>query len=58
LLATIKSLFMAAVPYGGKKKSWCWASYLEQDKAIAAPTKLFKEVSYHTPQACLELVIN
>uniref|UniRef100_A0A674B4G8 L3MBTL histone methyl-lysine binding protein 3 n=1 Tax=Salmo trutta TaxID=8032 RepID=A0A674B4G8_SALTR len=31
------------VPYGGKKKSWCWASYLEQDKAIAAPTKLFKE---------------
>lgn len=49
---------MAAVPYGGKKKSWCWASYLEQDKAIAAPTKLFKEVSYHTPQACLELVIN
>uniref|UniRef100_A0A8C7UMA3 L3MBTL histone methyl-lysine binding protein 3 n=1 Tax=Oncorhynchus mykiss TaxID=8022 RepID=A0A8C7UMA3_ONCMY len=34
---------MAAVPYGGKKKSWCWASYLEQDKAIAAPTKLFKE---------------
>uniref|UniRef100_A0A8C7I5L4 L3MBTL histone methyl-lysine binding protein 3 n=1 Tax=Oncorhynchus kisutch TaxID=8019 RepID=A0A8C7I5L4_ONCKI len=27
----------------GKKKSWCWASYLEQDKAIAAPTKLFKE---------------
>uniref|UniRef100_A0AAZ3QXW4 SAM domain-containing protein n=1 Tax=Oncorhynchus tshawytscha TaxID=74940 RepID=A0AAZ3QXW4_ONCTS len=25
------------------KKSWCWASYLEQDKAIAAPTKLFKE---------------
>uniref|UniRef100_A0A4W5KD93 L3MBTL histone methyl-lysine binding protein 3 n=1 Tax=Hucho hucho TaxID=62062 RepID=A0A4W5KD93_9TELE len=36
-------LIMAAVPYGGKKKSWCWASYLEQDKAIAAPTKLFKE---------------
>uniref|UniRef100_A0A674AAB4 L3MBTL histone methyl-lysine binding protein 3 n=1 Tax=Salmo trutta TaxID=8032 RepID=A0A674AAB4_SALTR len=31
------------VPYGGKKKSWCWASYLEQEKAIAAPTKLFKE---------------
>uniref|UniRef100_A0A8C7S160 L3MBTL histone methyl-lysine binding protein 3 n=1 Tax=Oncorhynchus mykiss TaxID=8022 RepID=A0A8C7S160_ONCMY len=36
-------LTMEAVPYGGKKKSWCWASYLEQDKAIAAPTKLFKE---------------
>ena len=36
--------FMTAVPYGGKKKSWCWASYLEQEKAIAAPSKLFKEV--------------
>uniref|UniRef100_A0A8C7HWS6 L3MBTL histone methyl-lysine binding protein 3 n=1 Tax=Oncorhynchus kisutch TaxID=8019 RepID=A0A8C7HWS6_ONCKI len=36
-------LTMETVPYGGKKKSWCWASYLEQDKAIAAPTKLFKE---------------
>ncbi|XP_071007731.1 lethal(3)malignant brain tumor-like protein 3 [Oncorhynchus clarkii lewisi] len=36
-------LLRHTVPYGGKKKSWCWASYLEQDKAIAAPTKLFKE---------------
>uniref|UniRef100_A0A8B9LQE3 L3MBTL histone methyl-lysine binding protein 3 n=1 Tax=Astyanax mexicanus TaxID=7994 RepID=A0A8B9LQE3_ASTMX len=35
--------FPTAVPYGGKKKSWCWASYLEQEKAIAAPNKLFKE---------------
>uniref|UniRef100_A0A8C8SNS1 L3MBTL histone methyl-lysine binding protein 3 n=1 Tax=Pelusios castaneus TaxID=367368 RepID=A0A8C8SNS1_9SAUR len=25
------------------KKPWCWASYLEEEKAIAAPTKLFKE---------------
>ncbi|KAJ8275095.1 hypothetical protein COCON_G00097200 [Conger conger] len=33
----------AAVPYGGKKKSWCWASYLEQEKALSAPNKLFKE---------------
>ncbi|XP_072533233.1 lethal(3)malignant brain tumor-like protein 3 isoform X2 [Salminus brasiliensis] len=31
------------IPYSGKKKSWCWASYLEQGKAIAAPNKLFKE---------------
>uniref|UniRef100_A0AAR2JF78 SAM domain-containing protein n=1 Tax=Pygocentrus nattereri TaxID=42514 RepID=A0AAR2JF78_PYGNA len=36
-------LSFTAVPYGGKKKSWCWASYLEQEKAIAAPSKLFKE---------------
>uniref|UniRef100_A0A8C1NLJ2 L3MBTL histone methyl-lysine binding protein 3 n=1 Tax=Cyprinus carpio TaxID=7962 RepID=A0A8C1NLJ2_CYPCA len=33
----------AAVPYGGKKKAWCWASYLEQERAVAAPSKLFKE---------------
>ncbi|MGH0145327.1 UNVERIFIED_CONTAM: hypothetical protein FKN15_052217 [Acipenser sinensis] len=31
------------MPYGGKKKSWSWASYLEQEKAIPAPSKLFKE---------------
>uniref|UniRef100_A0A8C2BXG3 L3MBTL histone methyl-lysine binding protein 3 n=1 Tax=Cyprinus carpio TaxID=7962 RepID=A0A8C2BXG3_CYPCA len=31
------------VPYGGKKKAWCWASYLEQERAVAAPSKLFKE---------------
>uniref|UniRef100_A0A4W5NSW5 L3MBTL histone methyl-lysine binding protein 3 n=1 Tax=Hucho hucho TaxID=62062 RepID=A0A4W5NSW5_9TELE len=37
------ALLRHTVPYGGKKNSWCWASYLEQDKAIAAPTKLFKE---------------
>uniref|UniRef100_A0A8C2ITB5 L3MBTL histone methyl-lysine binding protein 3 n=1 Tax=Cyprinus carpio TaxID=7962 RepID=A0A8C2ITB5_CYPCA len=36
------------VPYGGKKKAWCWASYLEQERAIAAPSKLFKEVRQHT----------
>uniref|UniRef100_A0A6Q2XJA4 SAM domain-containing protein n=1 Tax=Esox lucius TaxID=8010 RepID=A0A6Q2XJA4_ESOLU len=37
------ALLRHTIPYGGKKKSWCWASYLEKDKAIAAPTKLFKE---------------
>uniref|UniRef100_A0A8C1SML5 L3MBTL histone methyl-lysine binding protein 3 n=1 Tax=Cyprinus carpio TaxID=7962 RepID=A0A8C1SML5_CYPCA len=37
-----------SVPYGGKKKAWCWASYLEQERAIAAPSKLFKEVRQHT----------
>ncbi|XP_055982138.1 lethal(3)malignant brain tumor-like protein 3 isoform X2 [Sorex fumeus] len=25
------------------KKSWCWASYLEEEKAVAVPAKLFKE---------------
>uniref|UniRef100_A0A452GWD7 Uncharacterized protein n=1 Tax=Gopherus agassizii TaxID=38772 RepID=A0A452GWD7_9SAUR len=29
--------------YSKGKKLWCWASYLEEEKAIAAPTKLFKE---------------
>ncbi|XP_065257005.1 lethal(3)malignant brain tumor-like protein 3 [Emys orbicularis] len=29
--------------YSKGKKPWCWASYLEEEKAIAAPTKLFKE---------------
>ncbi|XP_030638762.1 lethal(3)malignant brain tumor-like protein 3 [Chanos chanos] len=37
------ALLRQTVPYGGKKKSWCWATYLEQEKAIAAPNKLFKE---------------
>ncbi|XP_051780177.1 lethal(3)malignant brain tumor-like protein 3 [Erpetoichthys calabaricus] len=37
------SLLKHTVPYGGKRKSWCWASYLEQEKAIAVPSKLFKE---------------
>ncbi|KAL0967373.1 hypothetical protein UPYG_G00251420 [Umbra pygmaea] len=37
------ALLRHTIPYGGKKKSWCWASYLEKDKAIAAPSKLFKE---------------
>ncbi|KAK2499606.1 hypothetical protein MC885_008884 [Smutsia gigantea] len=26
------------------KKAWCWASYLEEEKAVAVPAKLFKEV--------------
>lgn len=25
------------------KKAWCWASYLEDEKAVAVPAKLFKE---------------
>uniref|UniRef100_A0A8B9QJX6 L3MBTL histone methyl-lysine binding protein 3 n=1 Tax=Apteryx owenii TaxID=8824 RepID=A0A8B9QJX6_APTOW len=30
------------VPSKGKQ-AWCWASYLEEEKATAVPTKLFKE---------------
>ncbi|XP_016060473.1 PREDICTED: lethal(3)malignant brain tumor-like protein 3 isoform X3 [Miniopterus natalensis] len=25
------------------KKAWCWASYLEEEKAVAVPAKLFRE---------------
>lgn len=27
-----------------KKRAWSWPVYLEEEKAIAAPVKLFKEV--------------
>lgn len=29
-----------------KKRAWSWPVYLEEEKAIAAPVKLFKEVLY------------
>ncbi|MGH0165286.1 UNVERIFIED_CONTAM: hypothetical protein FKN15_051060 [Acipenser sinensis] len=29
--------------FNGKKKTWCWDRYLEEQKAIAAPVKLFTE---------------
>uniref|UniRef100_A0A8C0LEW7 L3MBTL histone methyl-lysine binding protein 3 n=1 Tax=Canis lupus dingo TaxID=286419 RepID=A0A8C0LEW7_CANLU len=32
----------SGVPPKGKK-AWCWASYLEEEKAVAVPAKLFKE---------------
>ncbi|XP_059501826.1 lethal(3)malignant brain tumor-like protein 4 isoform X2 [Stegostoma tigrinum] len=32
-----------AVPLPGKKKAWSWQQYLEEEKALAAPPKLFKE---------------
>ncbi|XP_060769581.1 lethal(3)malignant brain tumor-like protein 3 isoform X2 [Neoarius graeffei] len=38
-----RGLLRQLVSYRGRKKSWCWASYLVQEKAIAAPSKLFKE---------------
>ena len=27
-----------------KKRAWSWPAYLEEEKAVAAPVKLFKEV--------------
>lgn len=27
-----------------KKRAWSWPAYMEEEKAIAAPIKLFKEV--------------
>uniref|UniRef100_A0A671QEY8 Lethal(3)malignant brain tumor-like protein 3 n=1 Tax=Sinocyclocheilus anshuiensis TaxID=1608454 RepID=A0A671QEY8_9TELE len=44
------TLHLLSVPYGGKKKAWCWASYLEQERAVAAPSKLFKEKISFGPQ--------
>lgn len=41
----------SGVPPKGKK-AWCWASYLEEEKAVAVPAKLFKEV-----RALLESVV-
>ncbi|XP_043544975.1 lethal(3)malignant brain tumor-like protein 4 isoform X4 [Chiloscyllium plagiosum] len=32
-----------AVPLTGKKKAWSWVQYLEEEKALAALPKLFKE---------------
>ncbi|NXP49617.1 LMBL3 protein, partial [Heliornis fulica] len=31
-----------SVPSKGRQ-AWCWASYLEEEKAVAVPTKVFKE---------------
>ena len=27
-----------------KKRAWSWPAYLEEERAVAAPVKLFKEV--------------
>ncbi|XP_072107639.1 lethal(3)malignant brain tumor-like protein 3 isoform X2 [Mobula birostris] len=36
-------LLKQTLTFGGKRKTWCWASYLDEEKAVAAPTKLFRE---------------
>lgn len=32
-----------------KKEGWSWASYLEEQKAVAAPLDLFQDVSWDFP---------
>lgn len=29
-----------------KKKAWSWPAFLEEEKSVAAPLKLFKEVGF------------
>ncbi|NXJ98947.1 LMBL3 protein, partial [Corythaixoides concolor] len=36
------TILKQTVPSKGRQ-AWCWASYLEEEKAVAVPTKLFKE---------------
>ncbi|XP_015478504.1 lethal(3)malignant brain tumor-like protein 3 isoform X1 [Parus major] len=36
------TILKQTVPSKGRQ-AWCWASYLEEERAIAVPTKLFKE---------------
>lgn len=43
------SFFLLLISVTGptnKKRAWSWPVYLEEEKAIAAPVKLFKEVLY------------
>lgn len=43
-MAFFSSLSAAAPP--NKKRAWSWPAYLEEEKAVAAPVKLFKEVLF------------
>lgn len=36
-----------------KKEGWSWASYLEEQKAVAAPLDLFQDVSWDFPSFSL-----
>lgn len=38
--------FLSAPAPPNKKRAWSWPAYLEEEKAVAAPVKLFKEVLY------------
>lgn len=39
------SCIPAAAP-PNKKRAWSWPAYLEEEKAVSAPVKLFKEVFF------------
>uniref|UniRef100_A0A8C4IJ19 L3MBTL histone methyl-lysine binding protein 1b n=1 Tax=Dicentrarchus labrax TaxID=13489 RepID=A0A8C4IJ19_DICLA len=42
LLAFVSIYFSVSAP-ANKKRAWSWPAYLEEERAIAAPVKLFKE---------------
>lgn len=44
LFCGLSSLSATAPP--NKKRAWSWPAYLEEEKAVAAPVKLFKEVLF------------
>lgn len=44
LFCGFSSLSATAPP--NKKRAWSWPAYLEEEKAVAAPVKLFKEVLF------------
>lgn len=45
LFVCLFGLTLVAAP-PNKKRAWSWPAYLEEEKAIAAPVKLYKEVKY------------
>lgn len=55
-LAVYFSLFSSSVTAPlNKKRAWSWPAYLEEERAVAAPVKLFKEVqtlSHHLTSVC------
>lgn len=40
----IVAIFFSVTVTNNKKRAWSWPAYLEEERAIAAPIKLFKEV--------------
>lgn len=39
-----------------KKRAWSWPAYLEEEKAVAAPVKLFKEVLFSVQHGSVLLI--
>lgn len=58
-LPLFDAVFIVTAPLV-KKKTWSWSAYLEEERAITAPLKLFKEVrdaAYCVKLVCLFTVI-